>query len=128
MPRYGSAAEVRWFTGPPSFAGHTCNAFEADGKICFDLFEADGNGFAPVVPAKDGSVAPPGSVTTRLVRWRIDYGGNNAELSDREVLAVVNGEGPISIPAGRPNPTATSSPRPWIAAGSPPIPTAAPIR
>jgi len=94
MPRYGSAAEVRWFTGPAAFAGHTCNALEADGKICFDVLEADGNGFAPVVPAKDGSMTLPGSVTTRLVRWRIDYNGNAAELTDREVLAVVNGEGP----------------------------------
>jgi carotenoid cleavage dioxygenase len=70
------------------------NAYEEDGTIVFDVYEADGNGFAPVVPDKHGRPTPPGSVTTRHVRWRIDYHANVTDLSDREVLAVVNGEGP----------------------------------
>jgi len=94
MPRYGDASQVRWFEAPPAFPGHTINAFEEDGKIVFDLLEADGNGFAPVVASKDGEIPPPGSVTTRHVRWRIDYETGETELTQREVIAVVNGEGP----------------------------------
>jgi carotenoid cleavage dioxygenase len=55
------------------------------------LTEADGNGFGPVVPDRNGNVPAPGSVTTRLVRWRIGYHAKSDQLSEREVLAVVNG-------------------------------------
>lgn len=94
IPRFGDASEVRWFQAPPAFPGHTINAYEEDGVIVFDLYEADGNGFAPVVPDKNGRPTPPGSVTTRHVRWHIDYHTGEERLTEREVLAVVNGEGP----------------------------------
>lgn len=93
LPRFGKAQEVRWFQAPSAFPGHTVNAYEEDGKIVFDLTEADGNGFGPVVPDRDGNVPAPGSVTTRLVRRRIDYHAKSDQLTEREVLAVVNGEG-----------------------------------
>lgn len=83
IPRFGDASEVRWFQAPPAFPGHTINAYEEDGAIVFDLYEADGNGFAPVVPDKNGMPTPPGSVTTRHVRWHLkrvhlELGGNSA--------------------------------------------------
>ena len=93
MPRKGRGDEIRWFTAPPAFPGHTVNAYEEDGKIVFDLLEAEGNGFAPVIADADGNAPPPGSVPNALVRWRIDYHANSTELTDREVLAPVGGEG-----------------------------------
>jgi carotenoid cleavage dioxygenase len=94
LPRFGTAEDVRWFRAPHAFPGHTVNAYEEDGTIVFDLYETDGNGFAPVVPDKSGRSTPPGSLTTRHVRRRIDYHADATDLLDREVLAVVNGEGP----------------------------------
>lgn len=95
LPRYGDAGSIRWFRGPPGFTGHTVNAFEdEDGKIVFDVLEADGNGFAPVITDLAGQAPPPGSVSSALVRWRIDYNDASLTLSDRTVLATVNGEGP----------------------------------
>lgn len=94
MPRYGSADEVRWFQAPHAFPGHTINAYEQDGAIVFDLLETDGNGFAPVVPDKNGAPMRPDGLTTRHVRWRIDYRADDEHLVEREVLAIVNGEGP----------------------------------
>jgi carotenoid cleavage dioxygenase len=93
VPRMGRADEVRWFEGPPGFPGHTVNAYEEDGKIVFDVLEAEGNGFAPVVADRDGRAPPPGSVGNSLVRWRIDYRANSDELTNREVIVAVNGEG-----------------------------------
>jgi carotenoid cleavage dioxygenase-like enzyme len=94
IPRRGNASQVRWFRAPHAFTGHTVNAYDEAGKITLDVYEADGNGFDPVVPDKHGKITPPGSVRTRLVRWRIDYDSPHDELSDREVLAEVDGEGP----------------------------------
>ncbi|EGY02493.1 9-cis-epoxycarotenoid dioxygenase [Nitrospirillum viridazoti Y2] len=94
LPRMGGVGDVRWFRAPPGFTGHTVNAFEEDGLIVFDVLEADGNGFAPVITDRNGNVPPPGSVSTSLVRWRIDYHALSEELSDRTVLARVDGEGP----------------------------------
>ncbi|HEU4960744.1 MAG TPA: carotenoid oxygenase family protein [Sphingomonas sp.] len=93
MPRKGRADEIRWFKAPPAFPGHTVNAFEEDGKIVFDLLEAEGNGFAPVITDIEGNAPPPGSVPNALVRWHIDYHANSDELTQREVLAPVGGEG-----------------------------------
>jgi len=93
IPRFGKAQDIRWFKGPLACPTHTVNAYDEDGKIVFDLTEADGNAFGPVVPDRNGNAPPPGSVTTRLVRWYIDYHAKSDQLSQREVLAVVNGEG-----------------------------------
>jgi len=95
IPRMGRPDEVRWFKAPPGFTGHTVNAREEDGKILFDLLEADGNGFAPVIADRDGRAPPPGTVRNALVRWTIDYHSNSEELTSahRTVLAQVNGEG-----------------------------------
>jgi carotenoid cleavage dioxygenase len=94
LPRRGTGAQVRWFRAPPACPGHTVNAFEADGKICFDVLEAEGSAFGPVVPDANGYAPPLGSVTTRLVRWTIDYRADDLHLNDRRVLATVTGEGP----------------------------------
>lgn len=93
IPRGGTADQVRWFQAPAAFPGHTVNAWEEDGQIVFDLLEAEGNGFAPVIADRYGNAPPPGSVGNALVRWRIDYHANSNELSNRTVLAKVNGEG-----------------------------------
>ncbi|MBU9172094.1 carotenoid oxygenase family protein [Burkholderia gladioli] len=94
LPRRGSASDVRWFRAPPGFTGHTINAFEEDGRIIFDVLEADGNGFAPVISDRQGNTAPPGSAGTSIVRWEIDYHASTEELGHGTVLASVNGEGP----------------------------------
>jgi carotenoid cleavage dioxygenase len=96
IPRYGSADQVRWFRAPPAFPGHTVNAFDRGGKICFDLLEANGNAFGPMFPDKDGNIAPLGSLKGALVRWTIDYHDTNLELGPaaRQELAPVTGEGP----------------------------------
>ncbi len=96
IPRRGQGSDVRWFTAPAAFPGHTVNAFEVDGKIKFDVLEAAGNGFAAVIPDAQGNYGIPAPVPTSLVRWTIDYHANTTELTEanREILAPVNGEGP----------------------------------
>ncbi|MDB6014711.1 MAG: 9-cis-epoxycarotenoid dioxygenase [Gammaproteobacteria bacterium] len=98
MPRYGGAAEVRWFRGPPGFVGHTVNAFERDGQICFDYVHAHGNAFGPVFPAQDGEFTPPGGVRTSFARWIIDYHARETTLQPgRQHVILMDarfGEGP----------------------------------
>lgn len=94
VPRNGRGDQVRWFNAPHAFTGHTINAFEEDGRIVFDTYECDGNGFAAVMPDKHGRMSDPTKVTTRAVRWRIDYHAASPVLTDRQVLFVADGEGP----------------------------------
>jgi carotenoid cleavage dioxygenase len=97
IPRHGAADQVKWFRARPAFTGHTVNAFEKDGKICFDFVEGDGNAFGPMFPDKDGRAAEPGSVRVNLVRYEIDYNADDLRLdqSCRTVLADGHfGEGP----------------------------------
>lgn len=95
IPRKGTAADVRWFEAPHAFPGHTINAYEEDGKIVFDVLEAEGNGFNAVISDGSGRLDPPGTIPVNAVRWRIDYNSNSLQLgeADREVLVQINGEG-----------------------------------
>jgi carotenoid cleavage dioxygenase len=98
MPRYGTPDQVRWFRAPPGFLGHTVNAFEREGKICFDYVHGDGNAFGPVFPAKDGKFDPPGSVRMTIARWHIDYHARDPRLTrEKHWTALADGhfgEGP----------------------------------
>ncbi len=60
------AASLRWIAGPPCFAFHVMNAFEAGDELAMDVVEYDA---APLFPHADGS--PAGEVASRLARWRI---------------------------------------------------------
>ncbi len=103
MPRYGAAAEMRWFRGPKGVSCyHMMNAFEdADGKIQFDQCLSSVNAF-PFIQRASGLNVAPGETGARLERWTIDM----RQGSDRVTETVIGppGDFPV-IPAsvqGRP--------------------------
>lgn len=87
LPRNGDAKDVRWFTAPNGFQGHTLNAFDdGKGKIYVDMPVTDGNIFY-FFPQSDGFVPPPETLSSRMMRWTFDMkapgnGLSVAPLSD----------------------------------------------
>ncbi|MQT15101.1 carotenoid oxygenase family protein [Segnochrobactrum spirostomi] len=83
LPRDGDAKDVRWFTAPNGFQGHTLNAFDdGHGRVYVDMPVASGNVF-PFFPQADGYVPPPETIMSRLTRWTFDMNkaGNSLEAS-----------------------------------------------
>jgi carotenoid cleavage dioxygenase-like enzyme len=103
LPRYDSAAKMRWFRGPKGVSCyHMMNAFEdADGRIQFDQCLSSVNAF-PFIQRASGLHIAPGETGSRLERWTIDL----RQGSDRVTETVIGppGDFPV-IPAsvqGRP--------------------------
>lgn len=72
LPRDGEARDVRWFTAPNGFQGHTLNAFDdGRGKIYVDMPVTDGNIFY-FFPQSNGYVPPPETLSSRMMRWTFD--------------------------------------------------------
>ncbi|MBB4194458.1 carotenoid cleavage dioxygenase-like enzyme [Rhizobium aethiopicum] len=81
LPRNGEAADVRWFTAPNGFQGHTLNAFDdGRGRIYVDMPVTSGNIFY-FFPQADGRVPLP--ETLQMTRWTFDMNktGNSLEAS-----------------------------------------------
>lgn len=81
LPRNGDAGDVRWFTAPNGFQGHTLNAFDdGRGRIYVDMPVASGNVFH-FFPQADGFAPPPETLKSRLTRWTFDMNksGNSLE-------------------------------------------------
>ena len=107
LPRYGEAADIRWFRGPKGVSCyHIMNAFEdAGGLIHFDQCLASVNAF-PFIQRASGLTIAPGEFGGRLERWTVDLKSSN----DAVVATVIGppGDFPV-IPAafqGRPYPHA----------------------
>ena len=80
MPRGGSVADLRWFTGDPCYVFHPMNAFnDADGSVVCDMVKYD---VAPLFPKPDGSPTGAKSPDAKLVRWRFDLAGRSEGFSE----------------------------------------------
>lgn len=80
LPRNGTAADVRWFTGEPSFVFHAMNAFDDGRHIVCDMMKYD---TPPLFPRPDGSPVSSEPPAARLVRWTFDLAGSTASFSER---------------------------------------------
>jgi carotenoid cleavage dioxygenase len=73
LPRDGTAADLRWFTGDACYVFHPMNAFDApDGTIVCDMMKYDA---APLFPRPDGSPVGDKPPVAKLVRWTFDLKG-----------------------------------------------------
>jgi carotenoid cleavage dioxygenase-like enzyme len=77
IPRDGTAADIRWFEGPNTTAGHMLNAFEDGEKVHLDLCLYHGNCF-PFFPTPAGGITQP--VPPILDRMTFDMEANGAEF------------------------------------------------
>jgi carotenoid cleavage dioxygenase len=83
LPRTGEARDIRWFTAPNGFQGHTLNAFDdGKGRIFVDMPVTSGNIFY-FFPQADGRVPPPETLKSQMTRWTFDMtkSGNSLEAS-----------------------------------------------
>ena len=91
MPRNGTAADVRWFTGNPSYVFHPMNAFDgADGKIVCDMMRYQ---HAPLFPTPDGKPVSEHAPAAQLVRWTFDMNAKTNTYHEQQ-LDDHNGEFP----------------------------------
>ncbi|WP_439815979.1 carotenoid oxygenase family protein [Zavarzinia sp. CC-PAN008] len=89
MPRHGSVADMRWFTGPAAYVYHPMNAFTEGSKVMCDMVRYDR---VPLFPNADGSMTRS-PIEGRLVRWTFDLAGNSDTYTE-EVLSDLAGEFP----------------------------------
>ncbi|KAK5056801.1 hypothetical protein LTR84_012333 [Exophiala bonariae] len=83
--RSAKASDVKWFRAPNAFPGHTCNAFEADGKIMLDLPISDKNVFF-WWPDAQGNAPDPREITSNMFRFEIDPKSTDLELPPARCL------------------------------------------
>jgi carotenoid cleavage dioxygenase-like enzyme len=83
VPRRGTVADVRWFSGDPCYVFHMMNAFDnAEGKVVCDVMKCD---VAPLFPFPDGRPTSETPVMARLVRWTFDPAGNSDGFRETEL-------------------------------------------
>jgi carotenoid cleavage dioxygenase-like enzyme len=101
MPRYGTAADVRWFRGPSGSAGHMVNAFAEGTKVHLDICLAEGVAVLPFIPKVDGTFCDP--VPPQITRLTFDMKGNSDRYT-KQPLVRRPGEMPQTDPRyqGRP--------------------------
>lgn len=81
VPRSGSAAQARWFSGDPCYVFHPMNAFDTpDGKVVCDMMKYP---VAPLFPAPDGSPSSGAPPSATLVRWTFDPSGDSSGFSEQ---------------------------------------------
>lgn len=87
LPRHGDqGADVKWFTAPNAFPGHSCNAYEDDsGKLVMDLALAKENVFV-WWPDKDGKAPNPAQNPAQLVRYTFDPTSTELDLPTPKTL------------------------------------------
>jgi len=70
IPRQGSVADLRWYSGDPCYVFHPMNAFDAeDGSLVCDMMKYP---VAPLFPNPDGSPSSDRHPEAKLVRWTFD--------------------------------------------------------
>jgi carotenoid cleavage dioxygenase len=82
VPRYGSAADIRWFRGPATSAGHMMNAFRDGSKVHLDLCLYEGNCF-PFFTTPEGETTP--GVPPFLTRITMDLENNDGGFEKRRL-------------------------------------------
>lgn len=81
LPRGGSVADLRWFTGDPCYVFHPMNAFDdADGSVVCDMAKYE---VAPLFPKPDGSPTGAKPPQARMVRWRFDLAGTGNGFTEQ---------------------------------------------
>ncbi|MDF3072778.1 MAG: Lignostilbene-alpha,beta-dioxygenase-related enzyme [Alphaproteobacteria bacterium] len=90
LKRGDKVANMRWFTGDPSYVFHPMNAWNEGNRIFADVMEYP---VAPLFPNPDGTPAAEGRTQARLVRWTFDL-DNNSDTYRREELDDTPGEFP----------------------------------
>lgn len=86
MPRDGTAADMRWFRGPPdrSMVVHTLNARTVGDKVILDTPVGGGN-FNPQFANYDGSPFDHGARANTIRRWTFDL-SSSSETWEEEIL------------------------------------------
>ncbi|MDQ0456767.1 carotenoid oxygenase family protein [Rhizobium paknamense] len=79
MRRDGDGRDVRWFTAPNGFQGHTLNAFDDRDRIYIDMPVTSGNIFY-FFPQADGTVPPPETLSSNMMRVTIDMTSSSSGL------------------------------------------------
>ncbi|MCY1667302.1 carotenoid oxygenase family protein [Rhizobium sp. SL86] len=79
LRRDGDGSDVRWFTAPNGFQGHTLNAFDDRGRIYVDMPITSGNIFY-FFPQADGTVPPPETLASNMMRLTIDMNSTSNGL------------------------------------------------
>ncbi|MGF6506151.1 carotenoid oxygenase family protein [Paraburkholderia sp. 32] len=82
MPRRGTAADVRWFTGPPRWAYHFFNSSNDGTAITIDACVGEAISAPCFYPDTYGSPIDPPKTVTRITRWTLDY--NNPDAGFQE--------------------------------------------
>ena len=85
VPRYGTAAEIRWFRGPNTTAGHMMNAVAEGSKLHLDLCLYEGNCF-DFFPTPSGEKTAP--VPPILTRLTFDLESNGDAFEKRRLSPV----------------------------------------
>lgn len=85
VPRDGTAADIRWFEGPNTTAGHMMNAFVEGSKVHLDLCLYQGNCFQ-FFPTPSGETTPV--VPPILTRLTMDLDSNSGELTQAPLMGV----------------------------------------
>jgi len=84
MPRYGTAADVRWFRGPSGSAGHMVNAFTEGTKVHLDICLVERAPVLPFIPNADGTFADP--VPPMITRLTFDVKGNSDRYAKQQLV------------------------------------------
>lgn len=83
IPRGGTVAEARWFTGPACYVFHPMNHFETeDGKVVVDVMKYD---VAPLFPRPDGSPSSAEPPPARLFRWTFDLASKSNTYKEEQL-------------------------------------------
>ena len=83
VPRNGTAADIRWFRGPNTTAGHMMNAVTEGSKVHLDLCLYQGNCFA-FFPTPTGETTP--TVPPILTRLTMDLESNTDEFTQKVLM------------------------------------------
>lgn len=92
LPRFGTAAQLRWFTAANCFTSHVMNAWNEGTKVFFDTCVSPGNLF-PWFPER-GKPFDPTQCAVKLTRWTVDYASPGDGFERSEVLSDYIGEFP----------------------------------
>jgi carotenoid cleavage dioxygenase len=83
VPRSGTAADIRWFRGPNTTAGHMMNAVTEGSKVHLDVCLYQGNCFA-FFPTPSGETTPV--VPPILTRLTMDMDSNSDEFIQKVLM------------------------------------------
>ncbi len=82
MPRQGTVADIRWFSGEPCYVFHPMNAYTQGDRIIADVCQY---AEAPLFPKADGSPQNPDKETAHLTRWTFDLAANSDDFRSEQL-------------------------------------------